>query len=82
MLASPEYTILVEGLRTLFLLAVPILVVVSLAGTIISIFQSATNMPEPALGYAARILALVAVLYFMLPSFSRSLIELAQLAWR
>jgi len=73
--------LLVEALRILFLLAVPVVIVTALAGTIISALQSATTIDEPALSYAIRLLAVIILFYFMFPVFSRSLVILSELAW-
>ena len=74
-----EVAIQVE--RVLFLLAVPVVVAVAVAGTLISALQSATTMKDPASAYAVRLLALVATLYFLYPGFARSLTELVAITW-
>jgi type III secretory pathway component EscS len=77
-----EYDVLIAGLRALFYIGVPIILAVSLIGTIVGSFQAATTIQEPALGYAARILALIVVLYVLFPAFARTCTNLAELAFR
>ncbi|RIL09555.1 MAG: hypothetical protein DCC75_06280 [Proteobacteria bacterium] len=69
-----------EGLRVLFLVGLPILIVGALAGILAGSMQSATNINDMAFGYAARLLALAALGYLMLASFADGLIGLCQLA--
>ena len=77
-----QYDLVYAALRTLFLSALPVVVAVSLAGTLAAALQSATAIHDPALGYAARLLALLVVLYLVLPSSIDALVSLAQLAFR
>lgn len=74
--------VLVHGVRALFYIGVPVVVVVSLVGTIVGALQAATTIQEPALGYAARLVALVALLYLLFPAFARTCIDLAEFAFR
>jgi len=76
-----QYDIVYLGLQALFLLAVPVVVAVSLAGTIAAVLQSATSIQDPALGYTARLLALLLVLYLVLPSTVDIIISLARTAF-
>ena len=76
------YDAIVEGLRILFLLAVPVVVALSLTGTVVSALQAVTSINEPALGYGLKLLALVVVLYVMLPSVTQSLVSFSQLVFR
>ena len=71
-MAQAEYEIVYQGMRVLFLLGLPVVAAVSLAGTLAAALQAATTIQDPAIGYAARLGALVAVLYFLLPSLSGS----------
>ena len=79
---GPEYDVVLLGLRTLFVLGVPVVLALAVAGTIIGALQSATAIQEPALGYAVRLLALVCLLYVLLPTAIPTLIALAELAFR
>lgn len=74
--------ILIEGLKAIFLSAVPVLVVVVVASLLVAGLQSALTVNEPALGYAVRVGALVAVAYLLLPSIIETLSALALQAWR
>lgn len=75
------YDLVLQAMRALFLLCLPIVVCVSIAGTIMSLFQSATSIQELASGYGTRLLALIVALYFFLPSFARTLVALAEQAF-
>ena len=75
------YESFVLGVRVLFLLAVPVVMAVAVAGTIISALQSATTIKDPAGAYAMRLIALVITIYLMYPAFSRSLADLVRLCW-
>lgn len=82
MIEEFHYTILMEGLKVLIMAGLPIVVVLALAGTLVSALQSATGISDPALGFGVRILSLVLVLYFMLPSVLRSLMTLTEMIYR
>ena len=81
MISGVEYDLAVEALRALFLLAVPVVIVAAVAGTIIGALQSATTIQDSALSYAVRLGAVVALLYFMLPAINRSIMSLATTAF-
>ena len=82
MMADGTYEIVLEGIRALFLIGIPVLLAVSLVGTIVAALQAATTITEPAIGYAARVAALVVLLYFLFPAFSRICTKLALLAFQ
>jgi type III secretory pathway component EscS len=75
------YEAFILGVRVLFLLAVPLVVAVAIAGTVISALQSATTIKDPAGAYAVRLVALVVTIYLMYPAFARSLADLVRLSW-
>jgi len=75
------YEVVSQALRVLFLVGAPVIIILSLAGTLIAALQSATTIQEPALGYAVRMIALVALLYFFFPAASQSVLDLARLAF-
>lgn len=77
-----EYDVLMAGIRALLYIGLPILIGITLVGTIISSLQAATTIQEPAIGYAARIVALVVLLYLLFPAFARTCTNLAELAFR
>lgn len=62
-----------EAIRILFIFAIPVTVVVAVAGTIVSALQSAMAMRDPATGYLVRLIALLLVLSMVLPGSARSL---------
>jgi flagellar biosynthesis protein FliQ len=74
--------ILIELLRTLFIVGLPVVLFLALAGTVAAALQSATTVVEPALGYAARLVALVIVGYLFLPTFIEAVSALALRAWQ
>lgn len=82
MTSGMEYDVLMAGIRALFYIGLPITLGVALIGTIVSAFQAATTIQEPSIGYAARILALIALLYLLFPAFARTCTNLAELAFR
>lgn len=79
-MSDPVYDLAIQGIRTLFLLGLPIVVAAAVAGTLISLLQSALSIPDPALAYAARLAAVLVTLYFLMPSLVRSLVALAELS--
>lgn len=72
--------IIVQGLRALFLLSIPILAGITIAGVFVGILQSVTTISDPAIGYAVRLIAFLGVLYVMLPAFMQSAIGLFESA--
>ncbi|MCB0318040.1 MAG: flagellar biosynthetic protein FliQ [Bdellovibrionales bacterium] len=76
-----EQEILFQGIRTLFIVTLPILLVTSLAGLLASVFQTSTALHEPIISYVLKLLSVVLLLYFMLPQFIRTIISLTQSAF-
>lgn len=76
------YEISVEAIRALFLIGAPILVAAVVAGLVMGAVQSATSIQDRALGYAAKLSAVVAMIYVMLPAIDRSFRSLAETAFR
>jgi type III secretory pathway component EscS len=76
------YAITLQALRTLFLGTLPVIIGVGLAGTLTSALQSAMAIKDAATLYAVKLLALVGVLYFFMPSFISSVVTLAEMAFR
>lgn len=74
--------VMMEALRVLLLVAVPIAAALALAGTVVAVIEGATAIHEPALGYAIRLAALVAILYFLTPSIIGLLLRLTDLVYR
>lgn len=76
------YPIFYEAFRLVFLLGAPVLITLMLSGTLVSAFQSITSLHDPASAYAVRVLALIALFYFLLPSFTSRLINFAEMVYR
>lgn len=74
--------ILIEAIRVLMLVGIPVVLASLVAGAAAGVLQAVTAIQEPVVGYAARLGAIAAVLYFMLPSFSSSILSLAERAFR
>jgi flagellar biosynthesis protein FliQ len=74
--------IVIEGLKAIFVIALPVMAVVVVASVLVGALQSAMTVSEPALGYAVRVGALVVVCYLLLPSMIETVTTLAQHAWR
>ena len=77
---SSLYDLAIEAIRLLFVVGGPLIVVTGLAGTLVSLVQTVTSLPDPALSYGVRMLAVVAVLYLLLPSAIQSLMLLMRQA--
>lgn len=75
-----EYQLLVEAIRALFVIGLPIIVAASIAGTVVAALQSATTLFDPALSYSIRLLAVSAIVYFMFSNFARLVMDLMVLA--
>ena len=82
MLHGELYTVLLEGLRALFLIVVPLTVAVALAGGLAGAVQTSTAITDVAIGYAMRLLAAMIVIYLFYPAFSRTIVGLAERAFR
>lgn len=77
---TPLYDITVEAFRVLFIVGGPLIIVAGLSGTLISFLQTVTSLPDPALSYGVRVLAVVATLYLLLPSAVQSMVLLMRQA--
>jgi flagellar biosynthesis protein FliQ len=74
--------ILIEGIKAVLIVGLPMMVVVLLVGLLIAALQSAMAIREPALGYVARLLAFLAACYLFLPAGLETVTTLAETAWR
>ena len=74
--------VLIESLKLLFLLAVPLIAALFVVGIVAGALQSATLIHDQVIGYAARLAVLVVTLYLTLPAFTRSLIDLCMLVYQ
>ncbi len=72
----------IDAIRTLVLLGLPLVLACVVGGSLMGIIQSATSIHEPVLGYAARLGAVALVFYLMLPSFTQSVLSLAERVFR
>ena len=72
-----EASLIYESLRTLALIALPLMLAVSLAGLLVAALQSSTNLQDPASAFSIRLLALVAALLLLGPAFGRMILDLA-----
>lgn len=66
-----------EGFRVLFLTNVPILIGAIVAGLVVSSVMAATNVNEKSVSFAARLVAVVAVIYIMLETIKELILDLA-----
>ena len=82
MVHSELYPVLLEAVRAFFLIVIPVTAAVAIAGGLAGALQTSTAITDVAIGYAARLLAAVVVLYFFLPSFGRAVLALAEQAFR
>lgn len=74
---SPDYC--VELLRKLLsqavIVAAPFLLTALIVGLIVSLFQTITSIQEQTLSFVPKALAVVALLFFILPSLIRTLMD-------
>lgn len=75
-MSGPVYDILLQSMRVLFLVGIPIVVALSVASIIAGALQAATSIHDAVLGYAARLVVLLAVGYAIFPLMWRSISEL------
>ena len=78
---AQQYDLLVEALRVLFVVCLPVIVALALAGTLVSALQGVTGLNDSASAYALRLIVLVMVLYFFFSSMSESIVNLARMAF-
>lgn len=76
------YDLMLQGLRVIFILGIPVLAATAAAGFVISAVQAATSINDPASRYGIRLLALILVLYLMAGTISDQLTGLAGAALR
>lgn len=60
-------TLLTRFLEISLYVAAPLLIVTALVGIVVGIVQAATQINEPSISYAAKVVGLVAVLLFLGP---------------
>jgi type III secretory pathway component EscS len=72
--------VLLQAFRALFTVALPVCVVLSVAGSLVAGLQAVTSIHDSATAYTVRVLALVVLLYILLPGFVRVITSLAELA--
>ena len=73
--------VLESGLRTLFVLGLPMIVAVAAAGGLFAVIQAATTVRDDSIAYAVRVIALVAVITLLFPTIRDAFIDLAVLAF-
>ncbi len=69
-----------SALRILYLSGGPVVLATVLAGLLVSGLQAAMGLQESSLNFAAKLAALVAVLYFILPGMVLQLRALAEMS--
>jgi flagellar biosynthesis protein FliQ len=74
------YDVFLMALKCLYLIAAPSILVIFVAGSLASILQSAMSVQEATMNYAVRVIALVLLLYLILPAAVRSITDLAAFA--
>ena len=81
MLDNETYELVQLALRTLFLVGLPLIALLSLAGLIAAFFQAATTLHDNTMLFSIRILAFLAILYFLSPIAFRLVVDLATRSW-
>lgn len=82
MSADLTQAVLVESLRALFVLGLPVAIGVAIGGLLVGAFQGMTSIRDSASAYAMRLAALVLVLYVSMPLYVRTLTDLVLLVMR
>ena len=80
-MGGAEYDIIVEAVRVLLLVGVPLVILLGVAGTLVGALQAATTIQDSALSYAAKLLMLVLVIYLLLPMAVKLVTALAETAF-
>ncbi|MEZ4754327.1 MAG: flagellar biosynthetic protein FliQ [Bdellovibrionota bacterium] len=75
-----EQELLFAGIRALFIIAIPIILVAALVGILAAAFQTSTALRDPIISYSLKLSAIAVLLYLMLPSFVRTMISLTESA--
>ena len=75
-----HHEIVVEAMRAIFLLGLPVVLALALVGTVSAALQTATALQDSALSYAVRVLTVIVVLYLMAPLAAQQLTKLAVMA--
>ena len=75
-----NYELVRQALVVTFLISLPIVAVSAISGTLAAAVQSVFGLPEPAAGYALRLVGVVLVGYALGSGFAEQLVELFRLA--
>jgi|GEM_PF-1740296 len=82
MTGVPIHDVLGEALRALFIIGLPVVVISAVAGTVTAAFQSVTTAHEASVGYAAKLIAVLVVLYLFAGDIVTAMTRLAQMAFQ
>ena len=81
MIGDAELDIIQAGIRTLFVIGFPLIIVAVAVGLLLSALQTVISVREEAMIFCAKLLAVIALVYYMAHSISESLIDLARLSF-
>ena len=81
MAASTIQEICNEALRALFIIGLPVVVISAIAGTLTAAFQSITTAHDASVGYAAKLIAILIVLYLFSGDIITAMTSLAKMAF-
>lgn len=73
-------SVLYEGLRVVFVLALPIVIAAAVSGIVVGVLQAATTIRDSASAYAIKLVAVLVVGYAMMPTFLELLQRFARVA--
>lgn len=76
------YTAVLEAARLAFVVCVPLVLILGCVGILVGALQGMTAIPEPAMSYAAKFFALLAVFYLFLPGVWDALTQLCEQLYR
>ena len=81
MIDNVSYDLFLAALRALFLTAIPIVAGGLAGGVLAGVLQGVTTVRDPSIGYAARLVAVIAVLYLMFADIERAIMDLFRQAF-
>lgn len=76
-----HHDLLVEAMRALFIVCLPLVAAGAVGGLLVGALQAATLIKDSASAYAARLLLVILVAYFMFPVFEQSVMNVMRAAY-
>lgn len=76
------YDTILQALRAFYVVGLPVVVVLTVAGALAALLQTALGVQEQTVSYAVRLVAFVVLLYAFLPVAAQTVMSVAELALR